>query len=351
VISFPVEGEPRISADVDGAGFAILIPIFRAIGVMDLPLAHLRHVIESGRCDVDVFLLDDGSGDHSLEAASEILRCPRIRLTLLKHSSNRGECAAINTLCSAAVARGHEWGLLLHQDDWLARDWFEACSLHVREAHNEIAAIRPTYKAVRASPEDVSSLALAWASLDGRSEAISRYEGPSSIARWTAKRRWPFVGALLNLHWIQAVGGWVEGLPFAADVDFGCRLLEAGGTIEDHETVGILKVEHARATSVMLDGSPVRIYCIVAVVDRHPDLAAGRPILFVALHHAASFALRAAKSLVRGRCLLEVRSAAVSAVAFFLCVPYLALRQPFLAPPKLKALRRCVFLSRSPHSP
>jgi glycosyltransferase involved in cell wall biosynthesis len=347
VISLPFELHPDRSEGVIDPGFAIIVPIFRAIGVMDLPLAHLRRIIESAQRDVDVFLLDDASEDESLEVAREILKSPRIRLTLLRHASNRGECAAINTLADAAIERGHEWGLLLHQDDWLAPTWFEKCSILLRAAGRECAAIRPAYTAVRASPDDVSSMAFGSVVPGACTENKLRYVGRCSMGRWSEKGRFPFVGALLNLRWLQAVGGWVEGLPFAADVDFGCRLLEAGGTIEDHETTGILKIEHGRTSSALLSGSAVRSYCILAVVDRHPDLAAGRSTLRVALQHAVSIAMRAGKSVVRGRSPREVRGAAFLIAAFLRCVPYLALRKPFLAPSEFNALRARVFSARA----
>ena len=96
---------------LDGASIAVIVPAFREERLIGRTLAGIPAFVDA------VYVVDDASGDRTLERANEV-RDPRVRC--LVHAKNRGVGAALATGYRAALAGSHDVLAVMAADEQMA---------------------------------------------------------------------------------------------------------------------------------------------------------------------------------------------------------------------------------------
>ncbi|GBF72150.1 hypothetical protein PA598K_00387 [Paenibacillus sp. 598K] len=153
-----------------------------------LPLA-LRSVVVQDVTDWQLILVDDGSEDETTRLLEGYRDDPRIQI--IRHESNRGKSAALNTALSVVAA---PWVLELDADDWLDPGALTSLLRHAKAASEETALIYGAYEEWR----------------ETRSGGL-RYAGRRSHAphrRQLLGTGYPVAPRLYRTALVREVGGW-----------------------------------------------------------------------------------------------------------------------------------------------
>ncbi len=163
----------------------------------------------SGRIEVDVVVVDDGSRDGSRECLAEFGGLVR-----LMESGGGGANMARNM--ALGVARG-EWVQFLDADDYLLPGKIERQLEEAGNAANEAAVLYgPTY-------------AEKWR--DGKVEertVMGIDAGTSLVEQWISWQMPQTGGALWRRSALEALGGWDEAAPCCQEHELYLRAIQAG---------------------------------------------------------------------------------------------------------------------------
>ena len=189
----------------------------------------LRSVLGQREVDLELLVVDDGSGDHTGEV---LARCGDPRLRVLRHPTAQGVAAARNTGTTAARGRWVAW---CDDDDVWAP-----------------AKLRLQLQALDASPGAVwSNGGSVYVDNDLRLSRVRRCPSPQSIARDILRLNAVTgggSGVLADRELALALGGFDTSMSMYADWDMWARLAHAGPlAVVDLPIVGY--VEHAGGMS------------------------------------------------------------------------------------------------------
>jgi|GEM_PF-2904736 len=165
-----------------------------------LPLA-IRSVIVQETADWQLILVDDGSEDETARLLDSYREDPRIHF--IRHESNRGKSAALNTALAAVEA---PWLLELDADDWLDPQALTSLLRHAEAASAETALIYGVHEEWR----------------ETRSGGL-RYTGrrsPAPHRRQLLGTGYPVAPRLYRTAMLRESGGW------PVDDPYGGRLYE-----------------------------------------------------------------------------------------------------------------------------
>lgn len=174
-----------------------------------LPLA-LRSVVVQETADWQLIVVDDGSEDETASLLDSYRADPRIQI--IRHKSNRGKSAALNTALAVAAA---PWLLELDADDWLDPGALTVLLRHAKAASEEAALIYGAYEEWR----------------ETRSGGL-RYAGRRSHAphrRQLLGTGYPVAPRLYRTASLRKMGGWPVDDPHSGRLYEDFRMLLALG--------------------------------------------------------------------------------------------------------------------------
>lgn len=220
---------------------AILIPAYNCGATIGDTLKSLQSISAGWEYVEKVVVCDDGSTDDTVAAIQSIAfdRCP---LTLLRHSTNKGEPACYRTLVEA-LSEHTEWFLILHSDD-LALDCFLERNIEVlKQCDSTVAAVSSNYYVFTESTECLAH-SPAEDTIVFRGGAAAEIRHTATVGCW-----WHISGSLVNKRLWQEFGGTSPELNQVADWDLMLRWQRAGYRV-GHYLIPTTKYRVRRAASV-----------------------------------------------------------------------------------------------------
>ena len=210
---------------------SVVVPMHNAA---DRIAATLRSVVGQTYTQLELVLVDDGSKDDTRVAAARALSgCP-LRWSLIE-VPNQGPSRARNLGWRAAQGQLIQF---LDDDDEIDPD---KIGLQAEWLASKSSAVAMAYSAWAERNAGIprSRLVRRPRYVDWQIHDVIRSDGFFHLA-----------SGLLRRHWLETVGGFDERLWLIEDVDLQIRILAAGGTLEEAESVRPLFFYNRRARSL-----------------------------------------------------------------------------------------------------
>jgi len=172
-----------------------------------------------------VYLADDCSTDHTVQAARDRWRSP-VPLTLWQPRKNSGTWGNVNHALATLAVR-HDWVLLLHDDDLVKPGWLAAMC-------DRIHACGPTTLSICSSWDSLNPDGATVPGEDDPARPFETVEPGDPSLRSTLLRGcwWHFSGCAIRTQGFLDVGPYDPRYPQCADQDWLMRGLERGWSID-----------------------------------------------------------------------------------------------------------------------
>jgi glycosyltransferase involved in cell wall biosynthesis len=222
---------------------AILIPAFNSEDTIGETLTSLQNIKSGWEYVERLVVCDDASRDNTMSVVRsvEFTKCP---LTVLKHSSNKGEAACYNTMIDV-LAADTKWFLILHADD-IALDSFLYRNLEIiKRCSQRVAAVSSNYFIFETLNDETLAYSPVQDKIIFRGSEKHEICHTAMVGCW-----WHISGSLINRDLWQRFGGRDPGFPQVGDWDLILRWQRAGYLV-GHSLVPTTKcrINHGRSLS------------------------------------------------------------------------------------------------------
>lgn len=222
---------------------AVLIPTFNGASTIVDTLNSLQECRKLESISA-VYLADDASSDLTIEVAEKGWSS-KTPLKIIRHEKNNGIWINKNRAADTLKEDGVDWMILLHHDDIVKPEWLELLCDHISKADDRVISISTSW--------DVQNIdgTITVGEEKPLEKPLKIAGNPKTVSSTLQKGGWWHIsGAAIRLQAFLDLGGFDPRYAYAADIDWTCRVLDAGWWIEFIPCSPIIFRRHPKTLSL-----------------------------------------------------------------------------------------------------